>query len=97
MNNCIKIKKPSLFYSEYAFVDAKEYLSKSLFNREKIQVWCDSEYERDDTDYKVIFCKVRKKDENRFLNAISQLDNKMKLWGHNDYDAFCGELFAGLA
>ena len=97
MKNYIKLKKPSLFYSEYAFIDVKEYLAGSLFHREKIQVWYDCEYGREDTDYKVIFCKVRKKDESRFLNAIRQLEQKMLLWGHGDYHEFCGNLLGSFA
>lgn len=48
--------------------------------------------EKKGNDYLIIFCKVRKKDEGKFLKALNELEKKMLLMGHHDYIAFCENL-----
>lgn len=43
-------------------------------------------------DYAMIFCKVRKRDEEKFLHSLELLENKMLLSGHPDYLEFCHSL-----
>jgi len=45
------------------------------------------------SDYRVIFCKVKKSDEQNFLKALHELKNKMLLMGHTDYEQAYGSLF----
>lgn len=40
----------------------------------------------------IIFCKVRKKDSERFLDALSELPNKMLICGHPDYEEYCDDI-----
>ena len=81
--NYWRLRRFSLFYKYYAFVDTEEYLGDQLFGKE---------FGKKGNDYLIIFCKVRKKDEKNFLKALDELEKKMLLMGHHDYPAFCEKL-----
>lgn len=36
-----------------------------------------------------IFCKIRKRDEKKFLDALSEMYDKMLLMGYKDYQEVC--------
>ena len=40
----------------------------------------------------IVFCKVLKKDVERFEEALERLKDKMLLLGHKDYPDACGEI-----
>ena len=81
------------FWSDYyCFVDTEPYLADALFIRHKVRVMFQQEYQKDGTDYLIIFCKVRKKDKTRFLAALEDLKRNMLLLGYVDYQDFCEEL-----
>lgn len=42
--------------------------------------------------YRIVFCKVRKKDAERFEDALDKLKNKMLLLGCRDYPDICSEI-----
>lgn len=87
----IPLKKFSLFFRHYAFVDTKEYLADQLFIQEKVRVHFGQEAHRTDSKYCIIFCKIKKSDEKAFLTALQKLPSKMLLCGHTDYLDFCRE------
>ena len=92
IKNYFKIRKQSLLYDYYAFVDTADYLADSLFIQKQVRVRFGKEMKHPKEDYMVIFCKVLKSDSARFLEALSELPNKMILCGHADYEAFCKEI-----
>ena len=92
IKNYFKIRKWSMRYDYYAFVDTADYLADSLFIKKRVRVRFGKEMKHPKEAYMVIFCKVLKKDTDRFLDALSELSNKMILCGHADYDAFCKEI-----
>ena len=84
-----------LLYLQYAYVDLNTdsaYVADSLFYRHKVPVKFEEELARDGEEYRVIFCKIRKKYKNEFEKALGEIENKMYLLGHNDYGAFCDKL-----
>lgn len=89
--NYFALQKFSLLYDHYAFVDAPEYLADQLFIRHQVTVHFGHEFTHPDHPYVIIFCKVRKKDSERFLLALDELHNKMILCGHPNYEDFCHE------
>ena len=91
-NCCWTLECFSLFYNHFAIIDTDEYLADALFVRHKVRVWFGAKFGKDDTPYRVIMCKCRKKDTPRFLDAIKELPNKMLLCGYQDYLTFCAEL-----
>ena len=38
-----------------------------------------------------VYCKVKKKDHDKFIETLGELKNKMLLMGYSDYESFCEE------
>ena len=89
---CWTIEKFSFFRLYYAIIDCDEYLADNLFIKHQVPVHFGPEYKQPDNQYRVIFCSIRKRDEQAFLKAMEELPNKMILCGYPDYPAFCTEL-----
>lgn len=84
--NYIKIQCKSFFSAAYAYLDTERYLADDLFIKHKVCVKYGNEFASKDSDYRIIFCKVKKADEDNFLIALEELKNKMLLMGHTDYE-----------
>ena len=80
------------FWLHYAYFDSNSYLADSLLCKHEVPVRFGDEYERSDSKYRIIFCKVRKKYKNRFERAMLELNNKMLICGYNDYEEFCKKI-----
>ena len=89
----LHLERFSLLYRYYAIVDTPDYYADQLFIRHQVTVRFGNEYAHPDAQYRVIFCMVRKQDEQRFLDALQELPNKMLLCGHPDYPTFCTQFF----
>ena len=84
-----------LFSLRYAYVDlytGHSYVADSLFIRHKVRIKPQEHMVREDTDYKLIFCRIKRKDRQAFEKALSEISGKMSLYGHNDYDQFCRQM-----
>ena len=53
-----------------------------------------NEFQHPDQPYVIIFCKIRKRDRDKFLSALSELDRKMILCGYPGYSEFCDTFIA---
>ena len=84
-----KLEKPSMRHTYYAYFDAKDYMADSLFIKHNVTVKFQQEFCKDGTPYCVVFCRIRKKDEAAFLDALRELPAKMLLCGYSDYAAQC--------
>jgi hypothetical protein len=82
----------SLFSVPYAYVDHNSYLADQLFVQNKVTLKFKGEMARKDSPYCIIFCKVLKKDVERFEEALGRLEDKMLLLGHRDYPNTCSEI-----
>lgn len=85
MKNYWKMRDCSIFSVPYAYVNHNSYLADSLFLQNKVTMKFNGAMIREDSPYCVIFCKVWKKDAERFEAALGKLKNKMLLLGHRDY------------
>ena len=92
MKNYWKLDGFSLFMIPYVYVDHNSYLADSLFAQRKIIMKFKEEMARTDTPYCVIFCKVLKRDVQKFEEALEKLKDKMLLLGHKDYSDVCNEI-----
>lgn len=90
------LTKFSLFNRYFAFLDTEEYLADGLFIQHEVTVHFGPEYEKPGSPYRMILCRVRKRDEDRALAALEELLRKMLLCGHMDYPAFCRDLWSKL-
>lgn len=91
-NCCWTIEKFSLFYNHFAIIDTDDYLADQLFIKNQVRVKFGTEFVCPDAPYRVVMCKCRKRDLDRFLAAVGELPNKMFLCGHPDYLAFCEDM-----
>lgn len=92
MSNYIYLRSSKLSkYKQYMYVDCKDYLADSLFVKNRIVVNFEGDFKKEGSDYAFIYCKVKKKDEEKFINTLGELKNKMLIMGYSDYELFCEE------
>lgn len=89
MQNYYKLKTRNPFSREYIFIDCEKYLADDLFIKHKVQVNFKDELAKDGTEYRIIHCTIRKRDESKFLAALSEINNKMSLMGYKGYEECC--------
>lgn len=89
-----RIDRLSMLYNYYAFLDTGAYLADQLFIMHQVRVHFREEYARDGSPYRVIFCRVRKRDQKRFVAAMEELPNKMLLLGYTDYLEACHTIWS---
>ena len=90
--NYLRIKRFSLFYRYYMFIDTKEHLADRMFIQRGIRVYFQKEYMKDNCDYVIMFCKVSKRREDQFIRILSEIQGKALLMGNRDYIEFCRKL-----
>lgn len=94
MKNYFTLERFSLLYDHFAFIDVPEYYADQLFIRHQVTVHFGNEFQHPDQPYRIIFCKIRKRDRDRFLSALSELNHKMILCGYPGYEEFCTSFIA---
>lgn len=90
MDNCVELtrKFPGL-QKYFAFFDDCNYSAASLFNRYQVRIKVKGSWSKEGDKYKVILCKVWRKDVPKFIRAMEDLKTKMLLIGNTDYEEFC--------
>lgn len=91
MKNYWKMSDFSIFSVLYVYVDHKSYLADQLFIQNKVTMKFKREMAKDGSSYSIVFCKVLKKDAEKFEDALEKLKDKMLLLGYKDYTEVCGE------
>ena len=86
------MKDFSIFSVLYAYVDHSSYQADRLFVQNKVRVKFKGEYTKEESPYCIVLCKVRKKDAERFEEALDRLKSKMLLLGYRDYPDVCSEI-----
>lgn len=92
MKNYWRMKDFSIFSVLYAYVDHSSYQADRLFVQNKVRVKFKGEYTKEESPYCIVLCKVRKKDAERFEEALDRLKSKMLLLGYRDYPDVCSEI-----
>lgn len=98
MKNYLKIKKkwhwPGTI--SYVFIDTKDYLADQLFIMNMVPVKFGVEYEKAGKPYRVIFCSIKKKYEEKFLESLKYLPARVMWDGNYDYEEFCDYIIGKL-
>ena len=87
--NYMKLKKFSLFFSYYVFLDTERHLADQLFIHHKVKVYFKEEFAKKGSPYRLIYCKIRKKEEQPFIAALGEMDKKTLLLGYTEYEEYC--------
>lgn len=90
--NYMKLRKFSLFFYDYIFLDTDKYMADQLFINHCVRVKFGSEFIKAGTPYRFICCRIKKKDEQQFLAALNEMDKKAILLGYHEYEKYCGTL-----
>lgn len=77
MKNFLRLDGLSILSVPYMYIDHKDYLVDSLLAQNHVSVRFGNEFSRDDSPYRIILCKVRKKDTAEFEKSMELLCNKM--------------------
>ena len=92
MKNYWRMRDFSLFSMSYAYVDHSSYQADQLFVQNKVRIKFKGECAKEESPYRIVFCKVIKKDAERFEEVLDKLKSKMLLLGYRDYPDVCGEI-----
>ena len=85
-NNYIKLRKCSLFYYYYAYVDyADKKMADKIFIDHKITVHFKGDYIKDESPYMIVLCRIRKRDAKCFEQCLENLANSCD----GEYAEFC--------
>ena len=95
-NNDLPLKKMSIRYKYFCFIDTKEYLADALFVKNQVRVDFQKEGHKSGNKYVVIICKVKKCDIDIFKKSLEELKQKMVLMGHLDYESFCKDFYKSI-
>ena len=76
----------------YAYLDHESYFADKIFMEKGIRVKFIREMHRENAPYRIIFCKVPKRERERLESALKELENKILLAGYKDYPLYCIEL-----
>ena len=88
-----KLDRFSLFYDHFAFLDVELYAADQLFIQHQVTVHFAREYGKPGCPYRIILCKVRRRDVGRFHAAMAELPDKLRLLGYGDYLETCQSLW----
>lgn len=92
MKNYWRMGDFSIVSVPYVYVDHSSYKGDQLFVQNKVRMKFKGECAKEDSPYRIVFCKVRKRDAERFEEAMEKLNNKMLLLGYRDYPDVCNEI-----
>lgn len=89
--NFWRMNSLSIFTVPYAYIDNSSYLADNLLEQNKVSLKIKGEFKRKDSPYRIILCRVKKRDTGRFEEALEKLKDKMLLFGYRDYESVCDD------
>ena len=92
MQNYLKLVCRSPFSRIYAYVDSEDYVLAALLSERGIRTKQITELVKEGFSYHVIICKLRKRDEAVFLEALEALTRMLLVRGETDYPDACREI-----
>lgn len=83
----------------YIYIDAKSYMADDIFVNEGLtsirfkRHFTSNKY----TDFNVVFCTIKKKDKDKFIECMDKLQDKIVICGLSaSYNKLCSELITAL-
>ena len=75
-----------------AYLDTDEYYGVGPLQFNHVRLKYQKEMFKPDEKYRLVFLRVLKKDEPKFIEAMEDLKIKMLICGHTDYETHGGDL-----
>ena len=92
MDNCIRIRSWSPFHFRVIIIDTKEYVSTRILTNYGIRPWNIKRMSNSSTPFRLVECSIRKKDVEKFIEALEGIRNSILVMGYRDYDQMCDKL-----
>lgn len=89
IRNYMRFTDFSVLYTHFAYIDVAEYYADDFIRKRKIHIKFGKEMTHPDHGYRIIFCKIPKWQEHKFMLAMEELKDKMLICGHTDYLDIC--------
>jgi len=86
---CFEIADGPAMYYWFAYFDTHDHLADFLFEHEHVSITVEGEFGAEDDPYRIILCRIARKDRESFLHAVDLLPSLMAYVGKTDYDEFC--------
>lgn len=87
--NYVVLKNLNPFVKKFIYVDILDYYADQLFIKNKVKVKFDGEFVKSSEKYIFVLCTILNKYENKFVETMSELSNKMLICGKTDYHIGC--------
>lgn len=84
--NYLKLENKRPLSVFYLYIDVTNYKADRILNDKGISIKIMYEFTKPNTDYRAIICKVSKKDESKFIEAMKETENNLLITGHSDYE-----------
>ena len=87
-----------LFRHAYAYLDSREMHSFRVFQRKGLRgVRLTAVYRQETIPrYSLVCCELDKRKKQEFLEALDELQRDLQIFGYQDYEQACDELFRPL-
>lgn len=89
VKNYLEIKSYSVFSLLYIFVDTFDHIFERIMEDEGIVMKHITEYSKSGSPYRLISCRINKRDKKEFCELLMQIRNTALLLGYKDYDEMC--------
>lgn len=90
--NYMKLRSVSPFWEEFIFIDTERHFFEGIMQNNGINLRNVKEYIKGRTPFRLIHCKVRKKDRALFCDVIPEIRNMVLLMGYPEYDDLCTKM-----
>lgn len=89
MKNYIELETRVPFRKSYVYFDYSDFYADSIFDKNDIKVKLKDRYHYINENHPgavIIFCSFWKKDEDKFLQSMEELKNKIMILNKTDYE-----------
>lgn len=91
MSNYLKLKTFSPFSYQFMYLDTADHLADNIFIKNELPVKFCGDFVKENENYSIIVCKIKKNDFEKFDKSMEELEKKMLLMGNVDYVEKCNE------
>lgn len=83
--NYVELNEKSLLFNVYAYVDTDDFFADNIFERQNLKAFFRKHTKNPRSKFVLSYCKILKKDTEKFEFAMNLLNNKMLLLGYEKY------------
>ena len=94
VNNYLLLNDKLLLHKRFMYIDAPEDYALGLFIKHNVNFQIETMMvEEESAPYRLVFCKIRKKDVPKIHGIMEELRNVIVDHGGQNYDKYCSMFF----